>query len=155
VQTRRGLRGGVCVCVCVCMCLIPLHSCPEQPHQAFRGGVYVRMCAWICMCACACACVRVVGAGNASSISSQSCLIRVIGVESHCYDHTSCYGVATVSRIDEITSLFRTISSLVWVSFAKETYNFIDPTNQNHAIPTKHYASASASPCIAVGSGNA
>ena len=40
------------------------------------------------------------------------------------------YGVATVSRIDEITGLFCRISSLLWVSFAKETYDFIDPTNR-------------------------
>jgi len=45
-----------------------------------------------------------------------------------------CYGVATVSRIDKITGLFCRISSLLKGSFAKETYNFIDPTNQSHPI---------------------
>jgi len=40
------------------------------------------------------------------------------------------YGVATVSRIDQIISLF--LQNVV--SFAKETYNFIDPTNQSHPI---------------------
>ena len=44
----------------------------------------------------------------------------------------SCYGVATVSKIDKITGLFCRISSLLQGSFAKETYNFIDPTNQSH-----------------------
>jgi len=45
-------------------------------------------------------------------------------------NHIVSYGVATVSRIDKIMGLFRRISSLLKVSFAKETYNFIDPTNQ-------------------------
>jgi len=45
------------------------------------------------------------------------------------------YGVATVSRIDKIIGLFCRISSLLQASFAKETYNFIDPTNQSHPIP--------------------
>jgi len=44
------------------------------------------------------------------------------------------YGVATVSRIDKIIGLFCRISSLLQGSFAKETYNFIDPTNQNQPI---------------------
>ena len=42
------------------------------------------------------------------------------------------YGVATVSRIDQIIGLFCRIASLLYVSFAKETYNFIDPTNCSH-----------------------
>jgi len=48
------------------------------------------------------------------------------------------YGVATVSRIDKITGLFCRISSLLQGSFAKETYNFIDPTNQSHPILIAH-----------------
>jgi len=32
--------------------------------------------------------------------------------------------------------IFRRISSLLQVSFAKETYNLIDPTNQSHPIGT-------------------
>jgi len=42
--------------------------------------------------------------------------------------------VATVSRIDKFIGLFCRISSLVQVSFAKETYNFIDPTDCSHPI---------------------
>ena len=53
--------------------------------------------------------------------------IQIHGVWAH-------YGVATVSRIDKITGLFGRIASLLQVSFAKETYNFIDPTNQSHPI---------------------
>jgi len=44
------------------------------------------------------------------------------------------YGVATVSRIDKIIGLFCRISSLLYGSFAKETYNLIDPTKQSHSI---------------------
>ena len=44
------------------------------------------------------------------------------------------YGVATVSRIDKIIGLFSRIASLLQVSFAKETYYFIDPTNCSHPI---------------------
>jgi len=44
------------------------------------------------------------------------------------------YGVATVSRTDKMICLFCRISSLLSVSFAKETYHFIDPTNQSHPI---------------------
>ena len=44
----------------------------------------------------------------------------------------SWYGVATVSRIDKIIGRFCRILSLLFGSFAKETYNFIDPTNQSH-----------------------
>jgi len=42
--------------------------------------------------------------------------------------------VATVSRIDKIVCLFCRISSLLQGSFAKETYNCINPTNQSHPI---------------------
>ena len=44
------------------------------------------------------------------------------------------YGVATVSRIEKIIGLFCRISSLLQGSFAKETYDFIDPTNRSHPI---------------------
>ena len=44
------------------------------------------------------------------------------------------YGVATVSRINSIIGLFCRISSLLQGSFAKETYNFKEPTNRSHSI---------------------
>ena len=47
------------------------------------------------------------------------------------------YGVASVSRIDKIIGLICRKSSLLYVSFAKETYNWIDPTNRSHPI-TQH-----------------
>jgi len=39
------------------------------------------------------------------------------------------YGVATLSWIDEIIGFICRILSLLKGSFAKETYNFIDPTS--------------------------
>jgi len=38
-------------------------------------------------------------------------------------------GVATTSRLLKIIGLFCRISSLLWGSFAKETYDFKEPTN--------------------------
>jgi len=52
----------------------------------------------------------------------------------HVCIHTFMYGVATVSRIDKIIGFFGRISSLLYVSFAKEPYNFIDPTNCSHLL---------------------
>jgi len=45
--------------------------------------------------------------------------------------------VATVSTIDQIIGLFCRIQSLLKGSFAKETCNFIDPTNRSHPICVK------------------
>jgi len=44
------------------------------------------------------------------------------------------YGVATMSRRLKMIGLFGRISSLLEVSFAKETYNFKEPTNRSHPI---------------------
>ena len=48
--------------------------------------------------------------------------------------YCGAYGVATVSRIDKSLGIFCRISSLLQGFFAKETYNFIDPTNRSHPI---------------------
>jgi len=48
--------------------------------------------------------------------------------------HLSTYGVATVNRIDQIIGLFCRILSLLQGSFARETFNLFDPTNQSHPI---------------------
>ena len=45
------------------------------------------------------------------------------------------YGVASVSRIDKITGLFRKRGLWKRRCFAKETYNFKEPTNRSHSIP--------------------
>ena len=44
------------------------------------------------------------------------------------------YGVATISRLLKIIGLFCRISALLQGSFAKETYNFKEPTNRSHPI---------------------
>jgi len=48
------------------------------------------------------------------------------------------YGVATISRLLKIIGLFCRILSLLQVSFAKETYNFEEPTNRCHPIPVSN-----------------
>jgi len=56
--------------------------------------------------------------------------------------HKSCRmcGVASVSRIDKIIGLFFKRALQKRRSFAKETYNFIDPTDCSHPIWTSHVA---------------
>jgi len=49
-----------------------------------------------------------------------------------CWVKCAHYGVTTTSRINKIICLLCRIASVLWGSFAKETYNFIDPTNQSH-----------------------
>jgi len=53
-------------------------------------------------------------------------------------NHWSCYGVAEISRLLQILGLFCRILSLTQGSFAKETYNFEEPTNRDHPIRAKH-----------------
>jgi len=50
------------------------------------------------------------------------------------------YGVAVVSRIDKIIGLFckRDLSKRRYS--AKETYNFIDPTDRSHPIHSQNRA---------------
>jgi len=44
------------------------------------------------------------------------------------------YGVASISRLLKIIGLVCRISSLLYGSFAKETYNFKEPTTCSHPI---------------------
>jgi len=48
------------------------------------------------------------------------------------------YGVASVSRIDKITGLFFIRALYKRLYSAKETHNFIDPTNRSHQIAPWH-----------------
>ena len=48
------------------------------------------------------------------------------------------YGLATVNRLLKIISLFCRIPSLLQGSFAKETYNFKEPTNRSHPTVSLH-----------------
>jgi len=60
--------------------------------------------------------------------------MSLLRVPCQLWDDTPIYGVATVSTIDKMIGLFCRIASLLQVSFAKETFNFIDPTNCSHPI---------------------
>ena len=58
------------------------------------------------------------------------------------------YRVATISRLLEIIGLFCRIASVLWGSFAKETYTFEEPTHRSHPISASaisHYGVASVS----------
>ena len=59
---------------------------------------------------------------------------RPIILSSLLHSHMSHYGVATCSRLVKIIGLFCRISSLLQGSFAKQTYNFKEPTNRSHRI---------------------
>jgi len=60
------------------------------------------------------------------------------------------YRVATISRLLKITGLFCRISSLLQGSFAKETYNFKEPTNRSHPIHVERVTSHICMVCIRV-----
>jgi len=49
------------------------------------------------------------------------------------------YGVATISRLLKIIGFVGEYRSLLWGSFAKETYNFKEPINRSHPIPFIEY----------------
>jgi len=61
--------------------------------------------------------------------------VHILGIP---YTHIREYGVATISRLLKIKGLFCRIPSLLQGSFAKETYNFKEPTNRSHPIPYTH-----------------
>jgi len=56
----------------------------------------------------------------------------------YCYI-TSCYGVATISRLLKIIGLFGKRAQLKRLYSAKETYNFKEPTNRSHLMSTINY----------------
>ena len=52
-----------------------------------------------------------------------------------CFQVCSSYGVAEISRLLKIKCLFGEYRSLLYGSFAKETYNLKEPTSSSHPIP--------------------
>jgi len=50
------------------------------------------------------------------------------------WEYVVKFGLAMMSRLRENTGLFYRISSLVWGSFAKETYDLKEPSNRSHPI---------------------
>ena len=64
-------------------------------------------------------------------------LITMFITTHSCVCHKSLniyYGVATMSRLLKIIGVFCRISSLLYDSFAKDTYNFKEPTTRSHLI---------------------
>ena len=103
--------NGICVPLHMCGCEFPLHmGCVLPLSWGMREGECVYGCEYgICR----------------------------IHIHAHTHIHThphTCYGVATISRLLRIISFFCRISSRLWVSFAKETYNLKEPTNRSHPI---------------------
>ena len=79
------------------------------------------------------ACVGPVRSGS-SHFVIQSSSVSGMCVCIHMYMYKTNYGVATMSMLLKITSLFCRISSVLQGSFAKETYNLKEPNNRSHHI---------------------
>jgi len=60
--------------------------------------------------------------------------VNLRGLDFRCRELETPYGVATISRLLKMIGLFCRILSLLWVSFAKETYHFKEPTHRSHPI---------------------
>jgi len=91
-------------------------------------------CGCVCVCACACVCVCVCVCVREQAYDHSACNY----VTAHVLPHLTClfvvllYGVATISRLLQITGFFCRISSLLYGSFAKETYHFKEPTTRSY-----------------------
>jgi len=107
----------VCVCTCVCVCV---HVCVcdwcewQDPIASFGvcGGVCT--CVRVCVCVYVCVCAR-----------ARVWLMRIVNSRYKFW----------LSMI----GLFWRISSVLQGSFAKETYNFKEPTNRSHPIVNSRY----------------
>jgi len=124
-HTYRQTRTHICVCVCVraCVCVC-VHA---YVHVCMCVGVCVYIYMWVGRWVCMCVYVGVV-------YTYVYVCIRVC---------TSCmpesYGVASISRIDKIIGLFWKRALEKRLYSAKETYNFIDPTNRSHPIAYRRH----------------
>jgi len=150
-QAQSIMNCSVLHCVALCysvLCCVAL--CCSVGRQGFAGTIdnelqrvamcfcvacgVARICRhdqwWIAAC---CTMLHVGCYGFAGAINNKlqhvalCCAVLHVG-----------YGVVTVSRIDKTTGLSCRIASLLSVSFAKGTYNFIDPTNCSHPIARIH-----------------
>jgi len=61
--------------------------------------------------------------------------VYITYIYAHIYKYT--YGGASISRLLKSIGLFCRISSVLQGSFAKETYNFKEPTHRSHPIASK------------------
>jgi len=85
----------------------------------------VCVCVRVCVCVCKSVCTY---------IYMYVCM-HMVFLDSFMYAYDN-YAVATISRLLKNLGLFCRISSLSQGSFAKETYDFKEPTNRSH--PTVH-----------------
>jgi len=121
IFTNAHHMMNVCVyrCVFVDVSVSVMNVCVYK--YIFTSAHHVmNVCLYKCIQS-ACECVNIY-------IRSQAliCYMRAYTNHSH--------KVTTVSRIDWIIGLFCRIWSLLYGSFAEETYNLIDPTNRSHPI---------------------
>ena len=65
-----------------------------------------------------------------------------------------CRWVATISRLLKIMGLFCRVLSLLWGSFAKETYNFKEPAICSHTIAIASRVAPAALPGVLDGEYN-
>ena len=118
---------SVLQCIAVCCSVLQCVAVCCSVFQCVAVCCSVLQCVPVCCSVSQCVAVwRTVLQCDADKFVSNSMPPRAAIAE--------CYAVATVSRIDKIIGLFCRISSLLQGSFAKETHNFIDPTNRSHPI---------------------
>jgi len=120
---------------CRILCLLVAVGCLFVPFDECSVSVSVCLVCDQCVFTVSSVSVQCVLSVSVSSVSVQCvfrvCLCHLVSVQ--CLS-SACYRVATVSRIEQIIGLFCRLLSLLQGSFAKETYNFIDLTNQSHFI---------------------
>jgi len=122
LYTHRILYTHVCVCVCVCVCaclcvchdLLHITFCTHETlHHTWNSAHHLPH-AWY------------------PTFSHITLTYHLVPPTRN--------GVATVSRIDKIIGLFCKRAPQKRQYSAKETYNFIDPTNRSHTISPTLYS---------------
>jgi len=131
----------VCVCVCLCVCRVCLGVCVGfcervWQHESSRKSLSPLS-------------TRINGC--ISRLRLESNTLKVLAEES-IFESGLHHGVATGSRIDKVIGLFCRILSLLYGFFAKETYNLINPTddNQSHPLDIIHTNSPTQDNCATI-----
>ena len=125
---------------------ITLTSC----NRTISIPIFISICIFIYICICIYICsyghnlqyiymgwLRLVGSFKLYVCFAEYRLFYIciyIYICSYGHNLICLYGLATISRLLKIIGLFCKISSLLQGSFAKETYNFKEPTNRSHPI---------------------
>ena len=137
----------------LCMCLRVMYVPPSIPTDfnwmAHRDGTYKMIIPEMQGCVHVCAVTHSVEICNNTQRCTHGCAVtHPVQICKHsqkcahvcavphsleiCGEYT--YGVAMIRRLLKIIGLFCKISSPLWGSFAKETYNFKKPTHRSHHI---------------------